>query len=253
MKNSWITSLAAAGLAVSCSNQPEPVETSVDVSESAQAANSMPPDGHVPMAAGMVGPVLETMDAGGYTYVRIKTASGEIWAAGPGTMVEVGQVVEVKDPQPMPGFKSGSMNRTFDMIYFASALTAPGAEMIPTGTTAAPETVDATPVVAKAEGGQSVEEVIVGKSDWVGKEILLRAKVVKFTPDVMGKNWLHVQDGTGAEGTNDLTITCSATAAIGDIVVVKGVLVADKDFGFGYEYALIVEDADVTVEAGNTE
>ena len=64
----------------------------------------------------------------------------------------------------------------------------------------------------------------------------------------MGKNWLHIQDGTGAEGTNDLTVTTSGTAKVGDTVLVSGVLVTDKDFGYGYKYAVLIEDAQVTVE-----
>ena len=78
--------------------------------------------------------------------------------------------------------------------------------------------------------------------------VILRGKVVKFNPEIMGKNWLHVQDGTGEKGMNDLTITSAARAKVGDTVLVKGKLVLDRDFGFGYKYALIIEDAEVTVE-----
>ena len=64
----------------------------------------------------------------------------------------------------------------------------------------------------------------------------------------MGKNWVHVQDGTGGSGTNDLTVTTNATAAVGDTVLVRGKLGADKDFGFGYKYDILIEDAALTVE-----
>ena len=76
----------------------------------------------------------------------------------------------------------------------------------------------------------------------------MRGKVVKFTPEIMGKNWIHLQDGTGAAGTSDLTVTTSASAKTGDTVTVKGILVVDKDFGYGYAYDVIIEDAEVTVE-----
>jgi hypothetical protein len=72
--------------------------------------------------------------------------------------------------------------------------------------------------------------------------------VVKYNSGIMGKNWLHVQDGSGEAGTNDLTVTTMATAAVGDTVLVKGMAVTDKDFGYGYKYAFIIEDAQVTVE-----
>ena len=76
----------------------------------------------------------------------------------------------------------------------------------------------------------------------------IRAKVAKFSPEIMGTNWLHLQDGTGAAGTNDLTITSAATAKVGDTVLVKGVVTTNKDFGFGYKYDVIIEKADVTIE-----
>jgi len=257
--------VVAAALAASCSNQPRQAETPAGAESSApstpesphSATTGTPAPASTPASGGLVGTVAETMDAGGYTYVRLETASGEAWAAGPGTPVAVGQTVQVSNPQAMPGFHSPTLDRTFETIYFGSALVGvaagdgaasadPGAEILPTGSSAAPAGASVAGAVERAAGGQTVEELIVGKDAWVGKEILLRAEVVKFTPEVMGKNWLHVQDGTGGEGTNDLTITTQAKVAIGDVVLVKGKLVADKDFGYGYKYALIVEDAEVT-------
>jgi hypothetical protein len=71
---------------------------------------------------------------------------------------------------------------------------------------------------------------------------------MKYNPEVMGKNWLHIQDGSGNTGNNDLTVTTSSRAKIGDMVLVTGKLSADRDFGGGYQYSLIIEDAKVTVE-----
>ena len=76
----------------------------------------------------------------------------------------------------------------------------------------------------------------------------MRGKVVKFSPEIMGKNWIHLQDGTGKEGTNDLTVTTKMMAKVGDTVVISGAVATDKDFGYGYKYGVIIEDADVKVE-----
>lgn len=78
------------------------------------------------------------------------------------------------------------------------------------------------------------------------KEVVVRGKVVKFLAGIMGRNWIHLQDGTGDAGTNDLTVTTEQTAAAGDVVAIKGTLAVDKDFGAGYRYAVIVEKASVT-------
>ena len=76
------------------------------------------------------------------------------------------------------------------------------------------------------------------------------AEEARITAEVMGKNWVHVQDGSGTagEGNNDLTVTTSATVAVGNTVLVRGKLGTDKDFGYGYKYAVLVEEASVTVE-----
>jgi hypothetical protein len=103
--------------------------------------------------------------------------------------------------------------------------------------------------IAKAEGGKTVAEVFAEKDALAGKPVTFRGKVVKTNPDIMGKNWLHVRDGSGAEGTNDLTITTAGTLPnVGDTVVVTGNVALNKDFGMGYAYDVLVEDAQVTVE-----
>lgn len=102
--------------------------------------------------------------------------------------------------------------------------------------------------VEKAPGGSTLQEIFLAKADLAGKEVLFRGKVVKYNTGIMGKNWLHVQDGTGEGGANDLTVTTNAEARVGDTVLVRGRLATDKDFGFGYKYGVIVEDAEVTVE-----
>jgi len=103
--------------------------------------------------------------------------------------------------------------------------------------------------IAKADGGKTVAEVFAEKDQLAGQQVVLRGKVVKSNPGIMGKNWLHVRDGSGAEGTNDLTVTTvSAVPNVGDTVLVTGQVSLNKDFGMGYAYSVIVEDADVKVE-----
>jgi hypothetical protein len=104
--------------------------------------------------------------------------------------------------------------------------------------------------LAKAEGGRTVEEVFVEKAALAGQKVTLRGKVVKVNAGIMGTNWLHVRDGSGGEGTNDLTVTTVGTVPnVGDTVLLTGTVALNKDFGMGYSYDVIVEDADVMVEA----
>jgi hypothetical protein len=78
-----------------------------------------------------------------------------------------------------------------------------------------------------------------------GKAVLVRGKVVKYNPGIMGKNWIHLRDGTGspANGSNDVLVTTMSTAKVGDIVTIKGTVRTDKDFGSGYAYKVLIEEA----------
>ena len=81
-----------------------------------------------------------------------------------------------------------------------------------------------------------------------GKKVVIRGKVVKASGRIMGKRWFHLQDGTGSKGVLDLVLTSDNDADAGDIVLVTGVLGLGKDFGQGYKYDVIIEDAKIKVE-----
>jgi hypothetical protein len=208
----------------------------------------------------VTGKVLETVDAAGYTYVRVAAGDDEMWAAGPQTAVKVGDTVSFPRGMAMKNFHSDKLDRTFDSIAFVNSITvgaavattasaAPG-KPDPHGTIASPGSsgVDATGI-ARAEGGNTVGEVFDRKDALTGKEVLIRAKVVKVNLGIMGRNWLHLRDGTkSSSGADDLTITSNEAAEVGQVVLVRGKVAVNKDFGFGYHYDVVVEEAKITVE-----
>jgi len=104
--------------------------------------------------------------------------------------------------------------------------------------------------VARAEGGKTVAEVFAEKDALAGQKVAVRGKVVKTNAGIMGKDWVHVRDGSGADGTNDLTVTTTMNPLpkIGDTVLVTGTAVTNKDFGMGYQYPVLVEDAELKIE-----
>jgi len=107
--------------------------------------------------------------------------------------------------------------------------------------------------IVKAQGGKTIAEVFAEKNQLAGQPVVIRGKVVKTNPRIMGRNWLHMRDGSGAEGSNDLTVTTvGTTPMVGDTVVVSGPVVLNKDFGMGYTYDVIIEDAEVTVESSGS-
>jgi photosystem II stability/assembly factor-like uncharacterized protein len=99
--------------------------------------------------------------------------------------------------------------------------------------------------MASEPAQKTVEALFQEKAQLKGQQVQLKGKVVKSNNQIMGKNWIHLQDGTGAQGTNDITITTQDTAQVGDEVIIIGTVGVDVDFGSGYMYPLIVEKATV--------
>ncbi len=223
------------------------------------------------------GKVAETMSTAGYTYVLVDTGSKKVWAAAVQFDVKVGDSVSFVAGDPMPNYHSKSLNRDFDLVYFTGGITvlgdaaaAPGsapalppghpaltgkpAPVLPPGhpalTGQAPKTkVDLTGI-KRADGGQTVSEIYAAGKKLAGKTVTVRGKVVKYNALIMGKNWLHIRDGSGSPEKNDqdLTVTTTTPAALGDTVLVTGPVSQKKDFGAGYKYDVILDDAKVTVE-----
>jgi hypothetical protein len=117
-----------------------------------------------------------------------------------------------------------------------------------TGATASPN-LDLTGI-KKADGGKTIAEIFAAKARLAGKPVAVRGKVVKYNAEILGKNWLHIRDGSGNadDRNNDLTITTTNSAKLGDTVLVTGSVSTDKDFGAGYKYVVILDNAKVTVE-----
>jgi len=101
----------------------------------------------------------------------------------------------------------------------------------------------------KADGGLTIAELYAGKGQLSGKPVLVRGKVVKTRANIMGKNWVHVRDGTGGSTSSDLTvITTDAPPVVGSTVLVSGALSTDRDLGLGYRYEILIEDGKIKVE-----
>jgi hypothetical protein len=261
----------AISLTLACSTPAPKSDEAAPAAPAAQAAAPqsdaiVPAAAHAPTQAPAAasqgvqtvsGTVLETMDAATYTYVRVKTDKGELWAASSQFKVAVGDKVSVPLDMPMENFHSNALKRDFPVIYFSSRITKEGEAPAGTGAMmgalppghspmgAARATV--TEVIPQPAGGTTVASLWTNRKALTGKKVTVRGKVVKYNGGILGKNWFHLQDGTGTEkdGTNDITVTSAAETKVGDIVTITGTLVLEKDFGAGYAYAILIEDATI--------
>jgi hypothetical protein len=225
---------------------------------------------------GFSGKVIEVTNTAGYTYVQVDTGGKKLWAATTVFPVKVGDHVTVAAGVPMTGYHSKTLNRDFDVVYFTGRIavagdgsSAVGTPTLPPGhppltggampglppghpsltaPTVAPK-VDLTGI-KRAEGGKTIQEIYAAQGRLAGKPVSVRGKVVKYNAMIMGKNWLHIQDGSGSAGKmdNDLTVTTTTPAGLGATVLVTGNVSTNRDFGAGYKYSVIIEDAKVTVE-----
>lgn len=207
------------------------------------------------------GKVVETMNAATYTYVLVDTGTQKLWAAAPKFQVKTGDSITIEEGMPMRNYHSQTLNRDFDLVYFTGralvggvqtsaanpAVTMPPGHPPTTGGAAPAAKIDLSGI-QKAEGGKTIQEIFAAKAQIGGTQVKVRGKVVKYSPMIMGKNWIHLQDGTGTEGSNDLTLTTAAEVKVGNTVVATGTIAIDKDFGHGYKYPVIMEDAKLVVE-----
>lgn len=205
------------------------------------------------------GHVEETMNSGGYTYMRLMIGKDNIWVAVPQMNIKVGDDIVLLPGNKMKNFHSKTLNRTFGTIIFSPGPVDGGGSHASMGSnphtadkkaashgkTVAPMDQEIKVEKAQGEDAFTIADIYQKADELNDKPVKVRGKIVKVARNIMGKNWIHIQDGTGSvdKYNFDLTVTTSASPQTGDVVTITGTLHKDKDFGFGYHYNVIVEDA----------
>ncbi|MCM0084278.1 DNA-binding protein [Geomonas sp. Red32] len=247
---------------------------------SVPAGAETPAGDKAPQQVNISGKVLETMNGGGYTYLLIANGKEKLWVAAPEMKATVGQQLTLVPGYTINHFTSKALHRTFDRIVFSAgpantrvklpeaavkmahekaAANAPAPAAAPAKAQATPTAkqennsskVAAVKVgrVAKAKGANAytVAELYAKKAKLDKKQVVVRGKVVKVAEHIMKHTWIHIQDGSGSKAKKnyDLTATIKGTAKEGETVTVKGILSQNVDFGSGYKYDLLIQDAQV--------
>ena len=191
----------------------------------------------------------DVIQTSGYTYLLLTEGDKEYWAAVSRFEAEKGKTYYYKTSMEMTNFKSKELNRVFESIQFIQEF---GDQPI-LDKKAAPLTTKGRQSLEKVEGikvepvsgGVKLSELFANKGNYAGKKVKITGQVIKFSPEIMSKNWVHLQDGTVANGSYDLTITTLETVEVGKVVTLEGVIAVDKDFGYGYSYDVLLEEAKV--------
>lgn len=193
--------------------------------------------------------VEEKMDANNYTYLKVKEDDKSYWIAvtkmeiNPGENISYSKFMEMKD------FKSESLNKTFESILFVDDARKGGtAEQLKSSHQNIVGEKDKNINIEPLKEGYTVEQIYEKRATLDSKTVKVKGKVVKVNEGILGTNWVHIQDGTGNEGTHDLLVTTNESVKVGSVVVAEGKVVKDMDFGSGYFYSVLLENAKIKPE-----
>jgi len=198
--------------------------------------------------------VEEVLQTSSYSYLLSNHNGQNQWFATLKLDAAVGDTFYYEGGLEMTNFNSKELDMTFASVIFlegvhtseAALLSGIGKSGSPQITNSASSVIDS--IIEPAKGGVTIAELMANKTDFANNKVKIRGKVVKYNAGIMDKNWLHIQDGTSNGEENDITVTTDMSAKVGDIITVEGVIALDKDFGAGYLYRIIMEDAQLLVE-----
>jgi hypothetical protein len=196
--------------------------------------------------------VQKSESAGSYTYLSVQEGDESYWIAVAGKGFENGETIYFKSFVEMNDFKSKELDRTFESILFVDQFSREpdgldqavqtGAETANPRKNRMDALIDSIKI-APAPGGISIEELYGNAEKYKDKEVVVRGQIVKINRDIMDRNWVHIMDGTRVD-RSDLTFTTTEDFQMGDTITIRGKVALDKDFGAGYVYPLIVEEAE---------
>lgn len=200
--------------------------------------------------------VKEVIHTTSYTYILGAEGEIENWFAFPRRQVEVRSSYFYSGGFDMVDFKSRELDRTFDKVVFLEGIsTEPKAipkksmsKPMPdkaqeTGSKKNKPTKQTELKIDKVEGSITIAELYENKEQYKDKRVIIKGKVTKFSPMIMDKNWIHLEDGSNFNGLFDLTITTDEKATVGEIILIEGLINLNVDFGFGYKYDVIMQEA----------
>ncbi len=194
--------------------------------------------------------VKEVLPTDKYVYLRVEENGEAFWIATTKQPVKVGEKVFYKGGLLKTNFESKEYHRTFDKIYLVSRIVPANHSQNPDFKPVTPEEAhsrveDVAPIDTKIEvkGSLKITDLVKNAKNYAGQKVQISGKVVKANYNIMGRNWLHLKDGS--KDDFDLVITSNTSIPEGHIVTMKGIVRLDKDFGAGYRYSIIVEDGEL--------
>jgi hypothetical protein len=197
---------------------------------------------------------LEVLQTDRYTFLKVKENLDEFWIATANFEAKVGKEYFYQGGLLKTDFESIDLKRNFDKIYLVSSII--DSEQHPSShnhtemeNNSTDEMGNSSMQMAKNPKAIALSELLKNKTKYQGKSIIVSGKIAKANYGIMEKNWYHLQDETSLNGTKcDLTITSQDNIMLGSTVNIEGIFYLDKDFGSGYSYAVIMEEASLKLD-----
>ena len=193
--------------------------------------------------------VIDKIPAKGYTYLQVSENKNDFWIAVPTMEVEIGETVYFSRYMVMQDFKSENIDKSFDEILFVEdARKSPTPDEMKNIHSGVASVEKQSITIDPVKDGKTIQQLFSDKSSLSGQTVKVKGKVVKFNKQIMKRNWIHIQDGTGTEKDFDLVITSDDEVSVGDVIIAEGKVSVDKDFGAGYFFPVLIEDAKIEKE-----
>jgi hypothetical protein len=195
------------------------------------------------------GVVQEVLQATAYTYLNVRENDANSWIAVTKREIQPGQTISFVGGLEMKDFESKDLQRTFETLYFVDRLAGDGPSISASQESAAmphqtKPSIDKKEIsIEPVAGGITIGELFTNRDSYAGKTVSIKGQVTKINRAIMDRNWIHLQDGTSGAGSFDLTITTQDDATVGEIVTFEGAITLNKDFGSGYAYEVLMENA----------
>lgn len=233
-------------LLAACNSNPKVIEA-VDTTAEAQQPAADPSATQIHKVV-----VEEVLHTSKYTYLNVSEDGMMTWIAIPKKEVKKGGTYYYRGGLKKTNFKSVEYDRVFETLYLVSDVSEdPGMSGMAAGGSphgnmsadAGDAPIEQNTKIEPVSGGITIAELLENRKKYEGKTVRIKGRCVKLNNMIMNRNWIHLQDGSLKDKSVDLTITTTENIALGSIVAVEGVITLNKDFGAGYKYDIIMEEA----------
>ena len=190
--------------------------------------------------------VNEVLPTQKYVYMHVTEGEDSYWVATGKQEVEVGEKYFFKGGLLKTNFESKEYNRIFDQVYLVSKVVPlnHGSKTDTQSEKSQKEETKPNKFKLTFDHGNDfvkIADLVKSPDKYAGKTIKMTGQCTKLNANIMGLNWIHLKDGTMDD--YDMVLTSKTAVPEGHIIKVEGTVAVDKDFGAGYKYDILLEDA----------